>query len=106
MATQSLGFSLHTKRDTLIPNRPISITSNLGKILESVIMKNLLAEMCGEAIPDHQFGFMKGHSTLDALKVLDRILVRTKLSCNRVPRCKEAFDSVDHLGLVHKLLMR
>ena len=52
--------------------RPISLTNNISKILEQVILINL--QMEEDPIPEYQFGFRRGHSTLDALCLLrDRI---------------------------------
>lgn len=49
--------------------RPISMTSNVGKILEDSISYIIKSEMKAEAVPWTQFGFRVGHSTVDALTV-------------------------------------
>lgn len=52
-------------------SRPISLTSNLGKLLENLVLNCIHSEMREDAIPDFQNGFRAGHSTtVDALSVL------------------------------------
>lgn len=87
---------------------PISLTSNVGKILECKIMSNLVAGMSPGTIPEHQFGFMKGHSTVDALDVLKRRLDWTRVEKGKYTvvcslDIRKAFDSVWHEGLVYKI---
>lgn len=49
--------------------RPISLTSNLGKVLEQVML-GLMQPDLDALLPDHQFGFRTGHSTTDVLCLL------------------------------------
>lgn len=87
--------------------RPISLTSNLGKILEMVIMRNIERELKDGAIPDHQFGFRVGHSTVDALSVLTNYLDEQRGRGFTAAVCsldvKKAFDTVWHEGILFKM---
>lgn len=87
--------------------RPISLTSNVGKLLEMGVIRNMSRELLEDTIPDFQFGFREGHSTLDALQVLNDTLIKQRRKKNVVAVCsldvKKAFDSVWHCGMVHKL---
>lgn len=87
--------------------RPISLTSNVGKILEGVILNRIEKESRQGIIPDHQFGFRKGHSAVDALTTLSEELERDK-NRNEATAIvsldiKKAFDSVWGDGLVYKV---
>lgn len=70
-------------------------------------MRNVLAELEQGAVPDCQFGFVGGRSTLDALEVLDTVLREGRKENMYTVVCsldvKKAFDSVWCDGLVHKL---
>lgn len=111
-------FPLGWKKATIIPKkagviqskdlRPISLTSNVGKVLESKVMDKLMAGMPTGTIPEHQFGFMKGHSTVDALDILKRRLdwmrvVKREFTIVCSLDIRKAFDSVWHEGLVYKV---
>jgi exonuclease III len=113
----SAYFPTTWKKATLIPIekkkaatdvadfRPISMTNNMSKVLEQVILINLEAEV--DPFPTHQFGFRRGHSTIDALCLLrDKIAHgfnkgETTLAC--FLDIRKAFDSVWTEGLRHKL---
>lgn len=88
--------------------RPISLTSNMGKLLEMGIMRNIQRELIEDTIPDYQFGFRPGHSTLDALHILNETLIEERRKRKVVAVCsldvKKAFDSVWHCGMVHKMM--
>lgn len=87
--------------------RPISLTSNLGKILEMVVMRNIERELKVDAIPDHQFGFRVGHSTVDTLLVLTNHVEEHRRRGLTNAICsldvKKAFDTVWHQGIVYKM---
>lgn len=87
--------------------RPISLTSNLGKLLENLLLNCIHSEMREDAIPEFQFGFRNGHSTVDALSVLsERVHVereRRRLLAVCSLDIRKAFDSVWHEGLAYKL---
>lgn len=87
--------------------RPISLTSNLGKIFEAILLNRIKGEMDPDYIPEYQFGFKNDHGTIDALKVIN-----SRLESNRERRLhtvmcsldiKKAFDSVWQDGLKHKI---
>lgn len=87
--------------------RPTSLTSNLGKLLENAIIVKLKKGLKEGTIPHHQFGFKKGHSTCDALGILDHQLRRDRRLNKFTGVCsldiKKAFDSVWHDGLIFKV---
>lgn len=88
--------------------RPISIISNLGKILEKAIYTRLLSFINDNGIlSPKQFGFRSGKSTQDAICFLtDKIY---KALDNSIPCMSifldlaKAFDTVDHDLLFQKL---
>lgn len=88
--------------------RPISLTPNLGKVLESQVLINLKGELREEAIPVYQFGFKEKHSTVDALLALNSRLVAarklSKFTAIASLDIKKAFDSVWHEGVVYKVM--
>jgi uncharacterized protein YlbG (UPF0298 family) len=98
------------KRNNEITNfRPISLLSNLGKLLERVICEKF-DEFCEEnnVIPKNQFGFRKNHSTTDALLKLHNDIVeglRQKESSIILKLdAEKAFDAVWHIGLKYKII--
>lgn len=69
------------KKGGIIENkdfRPISLTANLGKLLENAIIRRLHKGVIEGTIPSHQFGFKEGHSTCDALEILEHQLFRNR----------------------------
>ncbi|XP_076638774.1 uncharacterized protein LOC143350585 [Colletes latitarsis] len=51
--------------------RPLCLTSNWVKILESVINTRIIQEIGPEGLSDHQYGFRAGRSTIQALKLVE-----------------------------------
>ena len=103
-------FPIPKGKNSISPEnfRPISLTSNVGKILEAIIMRPLLEEIDEKKlIPKHQFGFRKGHSTVDALAVvkddISRDLNKRKSTVVCLLDFEKAFDSVWTRGLLYKL---
>ena len=48
--------------------RPISLLPILSKVLEKILLKRLVPEIDGhKLIPTHQFGFRKGHGTIEQI---------------------------------------
>lgn len=89
--------------------RPISLLSSLGKVLEKILKDKLLDFISDSNIlPQEQFGFRQGHSTVHQVKRI----------CNDIKQgfhlgqstavvlldIEKAFDSVWHSGLVFKLI--
>ena len=97
--------------DTPAQYRPISLLDNMGKILEAVILDRLrddIEEL--QIIPEHQFGFRTGHSTVDALKTFrdDITWQLNKGWCTTACLLdfEKAFDSVWTDGLLYKMKHR
>lgn len=88
--------------------RPISLTSNMGKIFEQIILDHMTYILDDKkTIPDHQFGFRKGHSTTDALCVLRDRATEAFRDRKTLAACfldiEKAFDSVWTDGLIYKI---
>ena len=88
--------------------RPISITSVLSKVFESLVSVHLgrFMEPNG-VIPTTQFAYRKGLGTCDALLCVSHIL-QSALESGREARIVQidfsaAFDRVNHLGILYKL---
>lgn len=82
--------------------------SNIGKILEKVVNKQLVKYLDGgNLIPPNQYGFRKGVSTQDALlAITDKIynsLDKGKKVIVIFLDLARAFDSVPHLDLIYSL---
>lgn len=88
--------------------RPISLLSCIGKTFEQIIasrLKEFLQD--NDLLPDFQFGFRSNRSTQDPLLKLQTELTKS-LNTNRCALAvfldiKQAFDSVWHAGLIHKI---
>ena len=88
--------------------RPISLLSNINKIIEKLIHERLSKFLdTYNCIFDNQFGFRKKHSTNHALiSITENIrnaLDNNKISCGVFIDLQKAFDTVDHKILLHKL---
>ena len=99
------------KKDSklLISNyRPISLLSNLNKIIEKLMFKRLYAFLEQyKCIYDLQFGFRKNHSTNHAIisivqKIQDAIKNK-KIAIGVFIDLQKAFDTVNHSILLEKL---
>lgn len=89
--------------------RPISLLNSIGKLLEKVIHARLIESVEHKnLLPDFQFGFRKGHSTVHQAKRLQKFIARKKLSKKSTGvvllDIEKAFDSIWHDGLIHKLI--
>jgi hypothetical protein len=88
--------------------RPISLLPTLAKILEKIILTRLQPIIDKhQLIPPHQFGFRKGHGTLEQIH---RIVNQIESDFENNNYCSavcidisQAFDKVWHLGLLCKL---
>ena len=97
-------------KDCSIPTnyRPISLLSNMGKILECLILSKLNDfEEDNKIVIPNQFGFKKKHSTIQQIL---RITEKASLNFNEnkstglvLLDIEKAFDSVWHDALIHKL---
>ena len=101
---------IHKKDSKLIISnyRPISLLSNLNKIIEKLMFKRLYAFLEQyKCIYDLQFGFRKNHSTNHAIisiiqKVQDAIK-DNKFAIGVFIDLQKAFDTVNHSILLEKL---
>lgn len=89
--------------------RPISLLSCLGKIYERLILSRIQAFLTErEIIPNHQFGFRHGRSTVHQLaRVSGKIkecLTQKKSAGMLSVDLQAAFDTIWHAGLMHKLM--
>lgn len=88
--------------------RPLSLTNNLGKILEDIILQKLHHHIEDkELIPDFQFGFRQGHSTIDALTLFREKITSAINNRNSLAVClfdiEKAFDTVSHKDIKQRL---
>jgi hypothetical protein len=97
-------------KDLLFPQnyRPISLLSNVGKVLKKVILTRLVrATNENHVLPDEQFGFRPKHSTADQLIHVTEFIsqgINQKESTGAIfLDVAKAFDTVWHDGLVYKL---
>jgi retron-type reverse transcriptase len=97
-------------KDLLFPQnyRPISLLSNVGKVLEKVILARLIRVTNeNHVLPDEQFGFRPKHSTADQLihvtEFISQGINQNESTGAIFLDVAKAFDTVWHDGLVHKL---
>ena len=88
--------------------RPISLLPMISKIFERLLLNRLEPLIkSSSVIPNHQFGFRKGHSTIDQIhRITNEIenALETKQICSAVfLDVAQAFDKVWHEGLLYKL---
>ena len=88
--------------------RPISLLSNLNKILEKLMFVRVLSFLDKEnVIYKQQFGFRPKHSTTHAIiSITEKIreaLDKGKFACGIFVDLQKAFDTVNHKVLLQKL---
>ena len=88
--------------------RPISLLSNLNKILEKIVHERVYKFLeAFQCIYSFQFGFRKKHSTNHALieitETIRQALDNKKIACGIFVDLQKAFDTVNHDVLVAKL---
>ena len=88
--------------------RPVSLTSNLSKLIEKLVHKRLCNFLeKHKLLYEHQYGFQKKHSTYHALiDITEKI--RSALDQNIFARgifidLQKAFGTINHDILLHKL---
>lgn len=88
--------------------RPISLLSNLGKLFERIIREKMDIPLNESYIPDLQFGFKKGHSTVDALLKFQNDVVKNLRNrhCTVAVSLdvEKAFDHAFHNGIIFKMI--
>lgn len=88
--------------------RPISLLSNWSKILEEVIIRRIRREdQSIPGVPSCQFGFLRGHSTIDAIDLVqmeknDAMREKESFSLCALDLSK-AFDNVIAEGVIFKM---
>ena len=88
--------------------RPISLLPILSKMLEKLILVILQEDLdVMEIIPEHQFGFRRGHGTIEQVhKIVNEIksALEDKSACVGIfLDVSQAFDKVNHYGLMEKI---
>ena len=88
--------------------RPISLLSNLNKILEKIVHKRIYKFLENyQCIYSLQFGFRKKHSTnhalIDITETIRQALDNKKFACGDFVDLQKAFDTVNHDILIDKL---
>ena len=88
--------------------RPISLLSNLNKILEKLMFNCVYSFLeTNKVIYRHQFGFRTKHSTrhalIDITETIRKALDDKKFACGIFVDLQKAFDTVNHEILLKKL---
>lgn len=88
--------------------RPISLLPIISKLFEKLLLKRLKPLIDRKnLIPNHQFGFRQGHSTIDQVHRMTYVIEKAleeKLVCSAIfLDVAQAFDRVWHDGLIRKL---
>ena len=95
-------------RSSVDSYRPIALTSNVGKLMERIVLKRLLYH-CekNNVIPTNQAGFRKGRCTLDHLVKLSNNIkkqfARRKSCLATFFDVRKAYDRVWHQRLLYKV---
>ena len=120
LSFSSVAFSEILKQDKVIPifkkgdqkncnnYRPISRLSNISKIIEKLIHKQLYGFLgINNCLYTHQYGFRNQHLTIHALiTIIEKIkhaLDYGKITCGVLQDLQKVFDTVDHQILISKL---
>ena len=88
--------------------RPISLLSNVDKILEKLVHKRMIKFLeDNKILYNRQFGFRCKHSTVHGLITITEDIKKSiddgKLTCGVFIDLQKAFDTVDHKILLKKL---
>lgn len=89
--------------------RPISLLNAVGKLLEKIIYVRLVKFIEDKnLLPNFQFGFRKGHSTVHQAAKIKQFIKRNRKSKRSTGLVlldiEKAFDSIWHDGLIYKLI--
>ena len=87
--------------------RPISLLSNIEKILEKLMYKRLYTFLNNNNIYNFQFGFRQQYSTSHALIIITEVIRKAlddgNIGCGVFADLQKAFDTLDHQILLAKL---
>ena len=101
---------IHKKGDRTVPSnyRPVSLTSQVCKVLESIVKKHILEHLTrNNILSDMQHGFREGRSCLTNLLDTLEMWTETLSEENGIDVAyldfRKAFDLVSHRHLLHKM---
>ena len=107
---ESNVLPLYKKDDKSLPSnyRPISLLSNIGKLLERIIFKHIYNHLHeNHLLYKYQSGFLPNHSTtyqlIDIYHHICQTFDNDQFSCMVFCDVSKAFDRVWHKGLIFKL---
>ena len=88
--------------------RPITLLSNLDKIIEKLMHKRLMGFLNDQKVLyKKQFGFQKkfstAHAVISLIENIEKAIDNKMFVCGVFVDLKKAFDTVDHNILLHKL---
>lgn len=95
-------------KKSVLNYRPISLLSNISKIIEKIAKKKIMEELERHNIlAPNQFGFRRDHSTHDAIALLSKqitlALDKGNKACAIFLDLAKAFDSIPHDKIIRKL---
>lgn len=88
--------------------RPISLLPTISKVVERTINSRVIKELeTKKAIPKHQFGFRREHSTVHQIARITEDIIEGFNTANQTAAVfldiEKAFDKVWHDGVLHKM---
>lgn len=88
--------------------RPISLLVTFSKVFERILLRRMLPVLeNNNIIPEHQFGFRRGHGTVEQChRIINHITeaLESKKYCTAVfLDIQQAFDRVWHKGILYKI---
>ena len=90
------------EREKVSNYRPISLLCVVSKVLERLVYNNII-DFVTSFISTTQFGFLKGHSSLQQLLIFWNTVINTPLTDTIYLDFRKAFDTVSHNELLFKL---
>lgn len=89
--------------------RPISLLNATGKLLEKLVQTRLIGYIEERGLlPNFQFGFRRGHSTVHQAAKIKQFIQQNKRGKNSTGLVlldiEKAFDSIWHDGMIYKLI--